>query len=116
MDFSTIMDNPTVAAIVLAVLGTVGMGLRKIWTALVAAVVRRLEQVASDHDGDDLALVEKVRANSALMKTIPARVIIDQAKLHRSIRPPGGGLPRSPDAPPMYPPGGDDPNGPENGS
>ena len=91
MDFSAIMDDPVLAGIVLAVLGTVGMGLRKIWTALVAAVVRRLEQVAPDHDGDDIELVKKVRANSPLMKTIPAQVIIDQAELRRSVRPPRGG-------------------------
>ena len=95
MDWDAILQNPLVIAAAVGALGTVGLGLKKVWTALIAATVRRLEQVAPDHDGDDAELVQKVRAQNddstvmhrveaGLMKTMPATFIIDQAKLRNS--------------------------------
>jgi hypothetical protein len=61
MDYKTIMDDPILASMVVAVLGAVGLGLKKVWDALVEAVVRALDQVAPDHTGNEQELVAKVR-------------------------------------------------------
>lgn len=88
MDWTAITSDPVVVAAAVAVLGTIGVGLKKVWTALIAATVRTLEHVGVD-DEDEQEIVRKARKHNSLMRTMPANVIIDQAKLRRSIRPPG---------------------------
>lgn len=90
MDWQSFMDNPTV----IIVLAAVGTGLGLIWKALVAAVVRALNQLAPDHIGDDRALVAKVRRHGgrgrvdALMTTMaPGSLIEHQMKMRVSIPP-----------------------------
>ncbi len=59
--YKTIMADPFLQGLVLAVLGGLGAGLAVIWKALTRAIVRALDQVAPNHRGDDRALVAKVR-------------------------------------------------------
>ncbi len=106
MDWDAITSDPVVIATVIATVVAIHAGARKIGAALVAAIVRALGQVANDHDpehvDDAKEIVKKVRAyrdhstvrrrvESSLMATMPATVIISQAKLRNSKLPPKDG-------------------------
>lgn len=93
------MDDPVLAGIVLAVLGVAGEGLRRVWTALVAAIVRALDQLAPDHTGDDAELVVKVRQHGgrgrvdSLMTTMAPGSLIQRelARRKTTVPPPPEG-------------------------
>lgn len=84
--YKTIMADPFLQGMALAVVTAVGGGLALIWRAATRAIVRSLNQVANDED-DDQETVRKVRQHNSLMRTVPATVIISQAKLRNSKAP-----------------------------
>ena len=88
--FNTIMENPYLAAVALAI----GVGLAAIWKALTAAIVRALNRVATGHNGSDDELGDKVRhyddqstvrgkVESAIISRVPGAVIQRQVAKHK---------------------------------
>lgn len=88
MSWDTLMDDPATAAIVLAVVGAVGEGLRRIWKALVAAVVRSLDKVGAD--ADEEAAVAWVREDGGMLNRMAPKAVIrrEQRKRRESMHPP----------------------------
>ncbi len=95
MDYKSIMEDPFLAAIAVAVIGTVGSGLALIWSSLTKAIVRALDKLAPDHIGTDTELVAKVRKHqgngkveSLMLTMAPDSAIKTQVEARKSMRPP----------------------------
>ena len=88
--FKMVMNDPYMMPVAVAI----SVGLAAIWKAITAAIVRALNRVATDHDGDDDELVTKIRdyddqstvrsrVESSVLSRMPGAVIQRQVVKHK---------------------------------